>query len=243
MSWSLSSPAKRTAGYLTLVAIMSFAWSGRRTLLALVAAGVLGLGIASGMLTSRLASPRSHAVARAAIPSATPVNEVQPPAVATPDHWWKPLPAATAAFQPALLVIEKLRVLAPVEVKGVDYRNAMEAPDRPTDAAWYRFTARPGSGSNAVFSGHHEFGHDATPAIFWHLDQLGPGDAIDVVSDKHTQIRYRVIRTWDYSVTNIPMEQVLAADTGDAVTLITTSGAYLRGGYDHRLVVRAVRAF
>src|SRR5215472_12261274 len=143
MSWSLSSPAKRTAGYLTLVAIMSFAWSGRRTLLALVASGVLGLGIASGVLTSRLASPRSHAVARAAIPSATPVNEVQPPAVATPDHWWKPLPAATAAFQPALLVIEKLRVLAPVEVKGVDYRNAMEAPDRPTDAAWYRFTARP----------------------------------------------------------------------------------------------------
>src|SRR5262249_58922045 len=106
----------------------------------------------------------------------------------------------------------------------------------------YRFTAKPGSGSNAVFSGHREFGQGATPAIFWHLDQLGPGDAIDVVGDKQTQIRYRVIRTWDYSVTNIPMEQVLAADTGDAVTLITTSGTYLRGGYDHRLVVRAVRA-
>src|SRR5262252_7914941 len=86
-------------------------------------------------------------------PAATSPASVQPTAAPTSDHWWKPLPTATAPFQPALLVIEKLRVQAPVEVKGVDARNAMEAPDKPTDAAWYRFTAKPGSGSNAVFSG------------------------------------------------------------------------------------------
>jgi len=220
---------------------MSFAWSGRRALLALVAAGVLGMGIASGMLSSRLASPRSHAVAGRPVPAVTAPTAVQPTAVASPDHWWKPLPTATAAFQPALLVIEKLRVLAPIEVKGLDARNVMEAPDRPTDAAWYRFTARPGSGSNAVFSGHRDSGQAGTPAIFWHLDQLGPGDAIAVVSERQTQILYRVTKTWDFSVTSIPMEQVLAADPGDEVTLITTSGTYVRGGYDHRLVVRAVR--
>lgn len=220
---------------------MSFAWSKHRALLALVAAGVLGMGIASGLLSSKLAPPRSHSVASRPIPAATPSTAVQPPAAPTPDHWWKPLPTATAAFQPALLVIEKLRVQAPIEVKGVDARNVMEAPDRPTDAVWYRFTARPGSGGNAVFSGHRDFGHPGTPAIFWHLDQLVPGDAIDVVSDKQTQIRYRVIQTWDYSVTSIPMQQVLAADPRDVVTLITASGTYVRGGYDHRLVVRAVR--
>ena len=220
---------------------MSFAWSGRHALLALVAAGVLGMGIASGMLSTRLASPRSHAVAGRPVPAVTAPTAGQPTAVASPDHWWKPLPTATAAFQPTLLVIEKLRVLAPIEVKGLDARNVMEAPDRPTDAAWYRFTARPGSGSNAVFSGHRDFGQAGTPAIFSHLDQLGPGDAIAVVSDRQTQILYRVTKTWDYSVTNIPMEQVLAADPGDEVTLITTSGTYVRGGYDHRLVVRAVR--
>jgi sortase family protein len=220
---------------------MSFAWSKHRALLALVAAGVLGMGIASGLLSSKLAPPRSHSVASRPIPAATPLTAVQPPAAPTPDHWWKPLPTATAAFQPALLVIEKLRVQAPIEVKGVDARNVMEAPDRPTDAVWYRFTARPGSGGNAVFSGHRDFGQPGTPAIFWHLDQLVPGDAIDVVSDKQTQIRYRVIQTWDYSLTSIPMQQVLAADPTDEVTLITASGTYVRGGYDHRLVVRAVR--
>lgn len=219
---------------------MPFAWSKHGALLALVAAGVLGMGIASGLLSSNLA-PRSHTVANRPSPAATSPPAVQPTAVPTPDHWWKPLPTATAAFQPALLVIEKLRVQAPVEVKGVDPRNVMEAPDKPTDAAWYRFTAKPGSGSNAVFSGHRDFGQPGAPAVFWHLDQLAPGDAIDVVSDKQTQIRYRVIQSWDYSVTNMPMQQVLAADPWDEATLITASGSYIRGGYDHRLVVRAVR--
>jgi len=219
---------------------MPFAWSKHRALLALVGAGVLGMGVASGLLSSKL-TPRSHSVANRPIPAATSPASVQPTAAPTSDHWWKPLPTATAPFQPALLVIEKLRVQAPVEVKGVDARNAMEAPDKPTDAAWYRFTAKPGSGSNAVFSGHRDFGQPGAPAIFWHLDQLAPGDAIDVVSDKQTQIRYRVIQTWEYSVTNIPMHQVLAADPWDEVTLITTSGTYVRGGYDRRLVVRAVR--
>jgi len=199
------------------------------------------MGIASGMLSTRLAPPQSPAAGSTSVPAVTAATAVQPTAAPTPDHWWKPLPTATAPFQPALLVIEKLRVMAPIEVKGVDARNVMEAPDRPADAAWYRFTARPGSGGNAVFSGHRDFGQPATPAVFWHLDQLGPGDAIAVVSDRQTQILYRVVRTWDYSVTSIPMEQVLAADPGDAVTVITTSGTYLRGGYDHRLVVRAVR--
>ena len=39
----------------------------------------------------------------------------------------------------------------------------------------------------------------------------------------------------------VEVQQVLAADPWDEVTLITASGTYLRGGYDHRLVVRAVR--
>src|SRR5262249_12904194 len=158
--------------------------------------------------------------------AATSPAAVQPTAAPTQDHWWKPLPTATAPFQPAMLVIEKIRVQAPVEVKGVDARNAMEAAAKPTYAAWHRFTPEPGCGSNAVSSGPRDFGQPGAPASVWLLDQVAPGDAIDVVSDKQTQIRYRVIQTWEYSVTNIPMQQVLAADPWDEVTLITTSGTY-----------------
>jgi sortase A len=157
------------------------------------------------------------------------------------DPWWAPLPAARQSFVPAPLVIEKLHVLAPIEVKGVDTHDQMVAPDRPTDAAWYNFTARPGSGSNAVFSRHRDFAK-VGPAIFWHLDQLAPGDVIDVVSPQHTQISYRVTRSWSYAVNAIPMAQVLAPDRADEVTLITCFGKYTPAtGYSERLVVRAVR--
>ena len=221
---------------------MSSAWSKHRALLAIVATGVLTMGIASGVVAGKLAAPRPNPGTHRLTAAATASTAPEPSAAPTPEQWWKPLPTATAAFQPALLVIEKLKVQAPVEVKGLDAHNVMEAPDNPTDAAWYRFTAKPGSGGNAVFSGHRDLGQVGNPAIFWHLDQLVAGDQIDVVSDKRTQISYRVSQTWEYSVSDMPMQQVLATDRSDEVTLITGSGTYLRGGYDHRLVVRAVRA-
>jgi LPXTG-site transpeptidase (sortase) family protein len=155
--------------------------------------------------------------------------------------WWQPLPMAHTSFVPVRLVIEKLRVSAPIEVRSTDTNNVMEAPDRPADVAWYRFTARPGSGSNAVFAGHRDFAK-VGPAVFWNLGDLRPGDSIDVVSPQQTEIRYRVGQVWSYPVDAMPMSKVLAVDVGDEVTLITCAGRYSRDtGYDHRLVVRAQR--
>jgi LPXTG-site transpeptidase (sortase) family protein len=213
--------------------------NARRATWAAVAVGVLVAGLASGLLAARLQQPRP--AAHRPSPAATATD--QPTVAPTPDAWWKPLPLATAPFVPVELVIEKLRVEAPVEVKGIDSQNVMEAPDRPTDAAWYRFSARPGSGSNAVFAGHRDYGQVGNPAIFWHLDELVAGDLIDVVSPQRTELRYRVRQAWDYELSTIPMQKVLATDPTDEVTLITCSGTFDRGvGYDHRLVVRAVRA-
>jgi sortase A len=206
------------------------------------ALAVLVAGLVAGLTAARLQSP--PAVANTPRPSGGPTVAPAPgaPGDPTPDAWWKPLPPATSAFVPAQLVIERLRVRAPIEVKGVDAHNVMEAPDRPTDAAWYRFTARPGTGSNAVFAGHRDYGQVGSPAIFWHLDQLVAGDLVHVVSPQQTEIRYRVTQTWDYSLSDIPMAKVLSTDPVDEVTLITCIGTYARGtGYDRRLVVRAVR--
>jgi sortase (surface protein transpeptidase) len=142
---------------------------------------------------------------------------------------------------PAQLVIERLRLQAPVEAKGIDARNVMEAPDRLEDVAWYRFTARPGAGSNAVFAGRRESGQAGRPAVFRQLDQIEAGDLVDVVSAQRTEIRYRVTGTRDYPLRGIPMQEVLAADPTEEITLITTSGTFTAGvGYDRRLVIRAV---
>lgn len=206
-----------------------------RSLLAAAAAAVLLGGLGIGVLAGQ----------RAAQPADTTQTPAQAQASEVPADRAPPngLPTARGAFVPAELVIEKIGVRAPVEVKGVDANNVMEAPDRGTDAAWYRFTARPGSGSNAVFAGHRDFGQPGQPAIFWRLNELTAGDVIEVRSAEGTELRYRVTQTWDYSLGDIPMAKVLATERVDEVTLITASGAYARGvGYDRRLVVRAVRA-
>ncbi|HXM56226.1 MAG TPA: class F sortase [Candidatus Dormibacteraeota bacterium] len=201
-------------------------WAARRSVWAAAAAVALLAGLGVGLLVAR---PQ-------------PVRPAAPVPSQAADAWWMPLPPATGPFVPAELVVDKLRVKAPIEVKGIDARNAMEAPERGDDAAWYRFTARPGSGGNAVFAGHRDFGEVGAPAVFWRLDELGPGDLVEIVSPQRTEIRYRVTKTWDYRLSDIPMASVLATDRADEVTLITSAGTYARGlGYDHRLVVRAVR--
>jgi hypothetical protein len=221
----------------------------RRVVLLLAGIGIVLVAGASGLLVARSlgATGRPHAGGRVVATSATPAATADAggaPAVSPSPGagaWWSPLPTDTASFVPSRLVVERLRVQAPIEVKGVDAQNQMQAPDRPEDAAWYRFSARPGSGSNAVFSGHRDFAK-VGPAIFWHLDQLVAGDAIDVVSDHRTEIRYRVARVTSYRVTAMPMAQLLAADRGDEITIITCAGRYTpSAGYDSRLVVRAVR--
>lgn len=217
-------------------------WIMRRPVLAALAVLVLTAGLGAGLVAARLHPSRPAAHGPVARATAAPQTAAAPDSSPSPGAWWTPLPAATSSFVPTLLVIEKLKVRAPIEVKGIDAHNVMEAPDRATDAAWYRFTARPGAGSNAVFAGHLDYGTLGNPAIFWHLDQLVAGDLVEVVSPQQTEIRYRVTQTWNYTVRDIPMASVLATDRTDEVTLITCAGTYARGsGYDHRYVVRAVR--
>jgi LPXTG-site transpeptidase (sortase) family protein len=208
------------------------AWTERRSVWAAAAMVALAAGLAAGLLAARL-QPARPVADRSGRPAAASL---------APNTWWTPLPPARAPFVPDQLVIDRLHVQAPIEVKGIDAHNVMEAPDRGTDVAWYRFTARPGAGTNAVFAGHREFGQAGSPAIFRHLDELVPGDRVEIVSPQRTEIVYGVTMTWDYGLRDIPMARVLATDRTDEVTLITSSGTYASGlGYDHRLVVRAVR--
>ena len=205
-----------------------------RAVFALVGLAVVAILAASGwFMVSPHTRPQPRPTHVAALPSAQP--SILPAATATP------APSAPPAVQPQLLVIPRLGVQAPIENKGIDSHNQMEAPDKPFDVAWYPFTAKPGAGGNAVFAGHKDFA-GVGPAVFWKLGQLGPGDTIQVTGANQTQLQYQVTQTWDYTLSNIPMASVLAQGDGDQVTLITCAGSYSRAaGYDHRLVVRAKR--
>jgi LPXTG-site transpeptidase (sortase) family protein len=150
-------------------------------------------------------------------------------------------PTHQVGFRPVQLVIQRIGVQAAVESKGVDGHHVMEPPDQPFDVAWYRFTAEPGAGGNAVFAGHRDYG-SVGPAVFWRLSDLRPGDVVDVVSAHGSGARYRVTRTASYPVASIPMAAILAPAWQDEITIMTCAGAFdPAGGYDHRLVVQGTR--
>ena len=91
-----------------------------------------------------------------------------------------------------------------------------------------------------MFAGHRDFS-GVGPAVFYHLLDLRAGDVIHVVGET-TEVQYKVTQSHEYGVSSMPMQSILAPARGDQLTLITCSGPFHNGGYDHRLVVHATRA-
>lgn len=166
----------------------------------------------------------------------TIVPELQTPIVSTP-------PATPPSSAPvAQLMIPSIKVDAQVEVKGVDGNGVMESPDGPWDVVWYNFSARPGFGGNAVFSGHVDYVRVGA-AVFWNLRDLNPGDEIDVKLADGTLYRYQVTAKDSFPSDSAPIEQIVGPTPKESVTLITCIGTFSHatGQYDQRLVVRAER--
>jgi len=201
--------------------------------IALVAAILAMAGV--GWWVRTQVGPTTRAPLAAAVPSASPLAS-SPDLVVTPIS----IPAPTGAITPTRLLIPKLGVDAPVETKGIDAHNMMQPPDKPGEVAWYPFTAKPGAGTNAVFSGHLD---DASvgPAVFWRLGDLKLGDTISVRDATGFELAFSVSSVNVYPLNSAPVQEIIGPTSSSAVTLITCAGSYNRqsGLYDKRLVVRA----
>ena len=168
------------------------------------------------------------------------------------ERFLTPQPTPTVALAPpseapiARLAIPRFEVDAPVVVRGVDANNVMETPDGPEDVAWYNFSAKPGFGSNAVFSGHVDY-INYGPAVFWNLKDLNPGDVIEARLEDGTNYQYSVTDR-EMVPANPPQEkldQILGPTQQEIITLITCGGTFdpSVGQYDQRVIVRAQRIY
>jgi LPXTG-site transpeptidase (sortase) family protein len=157
-----------------------------------------------------------------------------------------PVPAgavATPSDSPPLrIVIPHIGVDAPITTKDMDADGMMEPPDGPEDVAWYGFTARPGSGSNAVFSAHVDY-RGYGPAVFADLKKLEKGDLVEVHTADGAVHRYEVTLNLSYPAETAPFEDIVGPTSREVVTLITCAGTFDQAArrYSHRLVVRAER--
>src|SRR3989304_6581401 len=151
---------------------------------------------------------------------------------------------------PARIAIPSIGVDAAVQAMGRDSQNYPAVPDSGSDVAWDTFTAPPGRGNNAVFSGHVDWYYWGEPGegVFYHLRELQIGDEITVGLKDGPQLRYRVTGNVAVAYDDPDIGRVMDPTSSDVVTLITCGGTWLRdysnpngGNYSHRVVVRAER--
>lgn len=163
-----------------------------------------------------------------------------------------PVPSPTPQPEPPLaengyrLVIDKLGVNNVVDTYGLDDNQIPVVPtgdDAAEVIAWYNFSARPGTGGNAVFAGHNSwFGE----AVFTYLYTLASGDQIKLVDAEGTELVYTVTSVFSVDPEDPKAVEVMLATNSDVVTLITCGGAFedtndpvFGGEFSERVVVRA----
>jgi LPXTG-site transpeptidase (sortase) family protein len=158
------------------------------------------------------------------------------------------VPVAGPAVPPPLrdspyrLIIQKIGVDAPVVTYGLDAEQVPEVPYNKYDVAWYDFSAKPGTGGNAVFAGHVTWDGQA---VFYSLDQLAAGDDVFLEATDGTKVYYKVTEVFLIDPTDPNSLAVMGPSGADTMTIITCGGApfYIGGvfryDYSHRLIVRA----
>ena len=211
---------------------MSRPWI-RRTLAA-AAAVVLTAASLSAFVEVGLRPPPRVAQAHRIAPTPT-----APPATPTPTATPVPPNPAAERLTPGTLVIPKIGVQATVEQVTVDGNGDMAVPQKVDDVGWYAPGVAPGQAGDAVIDGHLDW-YGVPEAVFFRLDQLQPGDEVDVISQGNVTLHFAVTDSSLVSATDRPAG-VFATTGPPRLTLITCAGDYIpaAGGYNERLLVDA----
>ena len=164
---------------------------------------------------------------------------------------------------PLELQIPSLHINAAILAVGLTKQNVMDAPVGPPNdpvwqkAFWYRGSGLPGDSGTATLAGHVD-DRRGRPAIFAQLMDLRLGDLIIVHnSSSGLDVDFMVVSMTTYSRQQATDPAILArifgpgpvagkapqpaADGLSHLTLITCTGDFVGGSFDHRLVVFATR--
>src|SRR5258708_29365061 len=178
-------------------------------------------------------------------------------AVSAEEHAPQPSLAAAGAIGPSAGQAQGpwLRRSLPVSVKipaigvnskllhlGVNSDGTIQVPSlstRPSEAAWYRYSATPGQIGASVIEGHVD-SHQG-PAVFFRLAALRPGDSVDVTLADGITAVFRVTGVRQYAKSNFPAKTIYGATHHAALRLITCGGAFDRvtGNYLSSIIVFA----
>lgn len=197
---------------------------GRHRLTA-VRAGLLAVAVVAG--TVALVDRPGGAVPAATPPA--PVVLGSPAAV----------PAARAVATPAALRIDAIGLDTDLTRIGVDDAGALVPPADFEQAGWFAAGPAPGEVGPAVLAGHVD--DRRGPGVFFRLEELGPGDRVQVTRSDGTVVEFVVSRVAAYPKDDFATDEVYGPTTGAELRLITCGGTFDRSrrSYTDNVVVYA----
>jgi len=176
-------------------------------------------------------------------------GEESPPAVEatqTVDATAPPAESGPPLNEVYRMIIERIGVDAPVAPYGLDEQAVPivpTGPDAQQVVAWYDFSAKPGTGSNAVFAGHVTWNGDA---VFRNLNTLQEGDMVKLRDNQGAEVVYRVKSNVTVDPNDPESVEVMYPTEKDEATIITCGGEYFEnndpiagGDYTQRVIIKA----
>ena len=160
-------------------------------------------------------------------------SRVTPSPVASPvADDFKSVRTYDAVAVPVRLRIPAAGVDAPVERLGRTAERTIALPSRPERAGWFAGGPRPGQPGPAVIIGHVDWAH--SPAVFFRLGELAPGDTVFVDRADGSTAQFRVARLQQVPKIDFPTDQVYAPDLAPSLRLITCGGSFDPGARSYR---------
>ena len=135
------------------------------------------------------------------------------------------------------LEIDTIAVSTSLVKLGLMPDRTVEVPSNADLAGWFRRGPKPGRRGSAVILGHVDSVEG--PAVFARLQELRPGDLVQVERADGSTVRFEVRRSVTYANDKFPANRVYGAQGARRLNLVTCGGVYdaSRGGYQSNLVV------
>lgn len=140
---------------------------------------------------------------------------------------------------PVAVRVPSIGLESRLDTIGVAESGVLETPPRWEVPGWYDGGPHPGDTGPAVIAGHVD--SPTGPAVFARLDELRPGDLVEVEDAAGRVVRFRVDRSAEAPRDAFPTQAVYGPTPDPQLRLITCSGDYdaAAGGYQDNLIVFA----
>jgi len=149
---------------------------------------------------------------------------------------------ATQQAVPASLSIPAIDLHTTLQLLGLNASGELNPPTDTTQAGWYTGSSLPGQPGPTVLAGHVDTYKG--PAVFYRLDDLGPGDTVSVTLSNGQSVEYVVTEVQLYPKDDFPTSEVYGARPDPELRLITCGGSfdYEKRSYRDNVVVYATLA-